>query len=452
MRILTVGRNPQNNVVLSDPMVSVRHLELRQYDNGQYSAIDLNSTNGTYVNGQRIQGEVLLRRGDKVRIGQTNLPWLQYFGEDDSSMSAWMIVLIVLGGIVSLVMVSLFAVVLLKSAHKNHQLGGGDKEIEYVEVPQPTDIVVAPGQTFENAYAAYYPSQSQDRERNIGGAKFLAEQAADKQEQTDSRNYQGNSIRIRVCPLHEMYVVPDCHSKSPVALARSGAIEIASVNVHGMHSATMTVRNLTQSRVEVMIYQGMMLEIINEGQQNLVISKDVQIVLEASETRSVRLETYCASPHRDTPSGPARVTPYRMNAPTSIYQSQTSVWQYVESKVSHRVVFYVGANGTCVHVPSLGYASYSAQRVSGSHITYQSQMNFSATDSCVVYLNDYQYGCVKREVESVRESSSSIFSRTDATSFVMDVAEAGGIYYGARSSISSSQQFISTMRTYSAHR
>lgn len=27
MRIITIGRNPQNNVVLSDPMVSVRHLE-----------------------------------------------------------------------------------------------------------------------------------------------------------------------------------------------------------------------------------------------------------------------------------------------------------------------------------------------------------------------------------------------------------------------------------------
>ena len=452
MRIITIGRNPQNNVVLSDPMVSVRHLELRQYDNGQYSAIDLNSTNGTYVNGQRIQGEVLLRRGDKVRIGQTDLPWLQYFGEDDSSMSAWMIVLIVLGGIVSLVMVSLFAVVLLKSAHKNHQLGGGDKEIEYVEVPQPTDIVVAPGQTFENAYAAYYPSQPQDRERNIGGAKFLAEQAADKQGKNESRNHQSNAINIRVCPLHEMFLVPECHSKSPVALAHNGSIEIASVNVHGMNSATMTLRNLTQSRVEVMIYQGMMLEIIGEGLQNLVISRDVQVVLEASETRSVRLETYCASPHRSTPSGPARVTPYRMNASTAIYQSQSSVWQYIESKVSHRVVFYSGASGTCVHVPSLGYANYSDRRVSGSHITYQSQMNFSATDSCVVYLNDYQYGCVKREVEAIQERTNSIFSRYDATQFVMDVAEAGGIYYGARSSISSAQQFVSKMRTYSAHR
>jgi hypothetical protein len=79
-------------------------------------------------------------------------------------------------------------------------------------------------------------------------------------------------------------------------------------------------------------------------------------------------------------------------------------------------------------------------------------MNFSATDSCVVYLNDYQYGCVKREVEAIQERTNSIFSRYDATQFVMDVAEAGGIYYGARSSISSAQQFVSKMRTYSAHR
>ncbi len=80
MKVITIGRSTENNdIVVNDEKVSRNHLQMVMDDNGNYSVVDLESTNGTYVNGQRISGEVRLRPGDEVRIGQTVLPWQNYF-------------------------------------------------------------------------------------------------------------------------------------------------------------------------------------------------------------------------------------------------------------------------------------------------------------------------------------------------------------------------------------
>lgn len=80
MKVITIGRSTENNdIVVDDVKVSRNHLQMVMDDNGNYSVMDLGSTNGTYVNGQRISGEVRLQLGDEVRIGQTVLPWQNYF-------------------------------------------------------------------------------------------------------------------------------------------------------------------------------------------------------------------------------------------------------------------------------------------------------------------------------------------------------------------------------------
>ena len=59
-------------VVLADPEVSRRHAAIRQLDDS--AAIeDLGSTNGTFVNGEKITGVVALSEGDEVKIGNTVL-------------------------------------------------------------------------------------------------------------------------------------------------------------------------------------------------------------------------------------------------------------------------------------------------------------------------------------------------------------------------------------------
>lgn len=78
MKIITIGRSTENNIVVNDALVSRTHLQLVQNDNGVCSVVDLNSVNGTFVNGQKITGEVYLQLNDVIRIGNTTLPWQEY--------------------------------------------------------------------------------------------------------------------------------------------------------------------------------------------------------------------------------------------------------------------------------------------------------------------------------------------------------------------------------------
>ena len=69
--VLGIGRDPRNELVLSDEQASRRHAQIRREPEGLV-IYDLNSKNGTYVNGQRV-GRCLLRNSDEIRVGDTLL-------------------------------------------------------------------------------------------------------------------------------------------------------------------------------------------------------------------------------------------------------------------------------------------------------------------------------------------------------------------------------------------
>lgn len=79
MKVITIGRSKGNDVIILDEAASRYHLQIVEFDDGSYHLIDFNSTNGTYVNGNRVEKEVVLNEGDFVRIGDTMLPWKTYF-------------------------------------------------------------------------------------------------------------------------------------------------------------------------------------------------------------------------------------------------------------------------------------------------------------------------------------------------------------------------------------
>lgn len=64
---IVVGRSRDCDLVVDDPNVSRRHMEVRREETG-WVAVDLGSTNGTKVNGRRIE-EVPLEPGDEVAVG-----------------------------------------------------------------------------------------------------------------------------------------------------------------------------------------------------------------------------------------------------------------------------------------------------------------------------------------------------------------------------------------------
>src|SRR5207237_5308995 len=65
----TIGRQQDNDVCLEDDLVSRRHCAIRLLD-GRAVARDLQSRNGTYVNGEAIS-EKVLRQSDVLRVGSS---------------------------------------------------------------------------------------------------------------------------------------------------------------------------------------------------------------------------------------------------------------------------------------------------------------------------------------------------------------------------------------------
>jgi hypothetical protein len=71
-RELVIGREDTCDVVLANPLVSRRHARVWP-SNGRYGVEDLGSSNGTYINGQRITTAVEIRDGDRLTLGDAEL-------------------------------------------------------------------------------------------------------------------------------------------------------------------------------------------------------------------------------------------------------------------------------------------------------------------------------------------------------------------------------------------
>jgi pSer/pThr/pTyr-binding forkhead associated (FHA) protein len=67
--ITPLGRDVNNAIVIDDPFASADHAVLT-YRGRSWYLEDLDSTNGSYINGQRIDGVAALGYGDEVQIGQ----------------------------------------------------------------------------------------------------------------------------------------------------------------------------------------------------------------------------------------------------------------------------------------------------------------------------------------------------------------------------------------------
>lgn len=81
--VLGVGRDNSNKIQLHDTEISRRHSELRFHDGG-YVLADLNSSNGTFVNYEKVQDR-RLRTGDRIQLGRTEMV---YTDTDASSSHA----------------------------------------------------------------------------------------------------------------------------------------------------------------------------------------------------------------------------------------------------------------------------------------------------------------------------------------------------------------------------
>ena len=77
------GRGRACEVVFDDATVSKMHARLR-LDAGVATIEDLDSTNGTLLNGKRLEGVTALRRGDRIGLGANQIVYLGAPPEGDS--------------------------------------------------------------------------------------------------------------------------------------------------------------------------------------------------------------------------------------------------------------------------------------------------------------------------------------------------------------------------------
>ncbi|GHV90756.1 hypothetical protein AGMMS50268_12590 [Spirochaetia bacterium] len=78
MRVLKVGRSSSNDIIVNDPTVSSQHAHITISDTGEVRIKDLNSKNGTYVNGQCIYQETLITAKDEIKAGNSAVNWQKH--------------------------------------------------------------------------------------------------------------------------------------------------------------------------------------------------------------------------------------------------------------------------------------------------------------------------------------------------------------------------------------
>jgi pSer/pThr/pTyr-binding forkhead associated (FHA) protein len=79
----TVGRLPDNDVVIQGPYVSRRHCAILVHVGNGCELYDIASKNGTYINGHRLAGPTLLRSGDEIRMCDRNFVFLSKQGRPE---------------------------------------------------------------------------------------------------------------------------------------------------------------------------------------------------------------------------------------------------------------------------------------------------------------------------------------------------------------------------------
>ena len=78
-----IGRDSSNHIIIDDASISRNHALLSVIDEN-FKIRDLDSLNGTFINGVRIKGEAKLETEDILKLGSQLIPWMSYVESADS--------------------------------------------------------------------------------------------------------------------------------------------------------------------------------------------------------------------------------------------------------------------------------------------------------------------------------------------------------------------------------
>ena len=338
---------------------------------------------------------------------------------------------------------------------------------------EPISLFVPKGTSLEDALLRSQPQLSQVKSlEGVGGAKLIAEMSADAAGIPYSRD-NGQDRIIKIQPMHILKIhidtIPPCifsRIMKKEVILRSCVINSTPSIFDEHFDVNIVLTNNTGIPLDVTIRQGTMIESETENVQNIVVTKHYNVSLPPLQTSSMSVLAYCAAHHRSSPSGRrGRITPYVLNAPSSVYNTQQAVWDYIEAPARNKMTFYAWGKGddtgrgrvsqtghAFVYIPRSGFWGFSTldELINGEGAVYDhSSSRKYATDSCSVYITDYQLNEVYETLDVLLLSPPRYtIGWYDCTSFAMDIADAAGVYYGSRWLIQTPIGFMEQLKKY----
>lgn len=340
---------------------------------------------------------------------------------------------------------------------------------------EPMPISVPKGSTLETALLLSQPHLNKIKRVNgVGGPKLIAEMSADATGFHYSRD-NGQDRIIKILPMHILKIhidtIPPCifsRIMKKEVLLKSCVINSTPSLFDEHFEVIIVLTNNTGIPLNVIIKQGTMIESESENVQNIVVTQQYELSIPPLQTVSTSVLAYCAAHHRSDPSRTrGRITPYVLNAPNSVYNTQQTVWDYLEAPARNKITFYVWGKGretgnghvsptghAFVFIPRSGYWGFGSgdgNWIDGQgSLSDHSRQRQYATDSCSVYITDQQLNNVYAKLRFLLDNTPRYHMGVyDCTSFAMDMADAAGIYYGSRWLIQTPIGFMQQLKKYS---
>lgn len=279
MKVITIGRSTDNNnIVINDSKVSRSHLQIINDANGDFYAIDLDSTNGTFVNGTRISGKVQLHKGDIVVIGNTTLSWEKYFNpksepklgddkEDKNTKSLNKRLYIIISSILICALIGVIAIIV--NNKKNEQ----DIEASYNEVTRAyTEEAIKANEAKETA-------EKEAKDARDAAEKAKENEKAAKIAQTEAEaNEQKAKDAQKEAEMKEQVANAAKEEAEKGAKAAQNAAEKAKKNEEAAKNAQKTAENKAKAAQVAAEEAKKTTELTKEFYQLLSKMKDAQIV------------------------------------------------------------------------------------------------------------------------------------------------------------------------------
>jgi hypothetical protein len=314
-----------------------------------------------------------------------------------------------------------------------------------------------------------------EEQYNLGGIKLCAEMSADQAGRPYSSFYSPVNITFQPpAELHLRQINVTDSSSNVICRIINGEIEAVVSKVQNDIYRTnaeqpgfiinIAVENRTENDIPVVVPLGQMLETQAPHVQNIVVSNTYAMVLKPYQSKVLSVRAYCAAEKRRNPTSYfAKLTPFILTLPAYVYNSQRSLWNSLRAKPvnnkDYTITFYAWRIGAFVgddeigHKSSTGHAFVDIPEIGvvgyGGSVTNHTPYIQYADYKVTVKVNETSLRRAQNKYWEWKNNPPAYqLARYDCTTFVMDIADAAGIYYGPRWLIQFPAGFLRELQTY----